>query len=260
MHISQLLHALLRRPDVEVVGARLPERPSFRLVSKQIPLAQIPRFAFGQKSAGRALFRHLHHSRESADFRLRQEQMNVFWHHDIPDDHEPVTLASLFQNRKEGIAAARSAQKRQSPVARASDKVQVMSAVSPMQAAWHSKPYLTGGIVPALAKNARTGHPLFWNGKEERGRLGHPPTTYWAGEGTKALWRGLPEAHASECLEWPYSLFRISVYLDLSSFRPDGQLPSLFSLPWLSSSLSEQRYCRASGGTAERFLARSAPS
>jgi hypothetical protein len=28
---------------------------------------------------------------------------------------------------------------------------------------------------PALAKNARTGHPLFRNGKEEHGKLGHPP-------------------------------------------------------------------------------------
>jgi hypothetical protein len=35
-----------------------------------------------------------------------------------------------------------------------------------MQAAGHDEQHGTGGIVPALAKNARTGHPLFWNGKE----------------------------------------------------------------------------------------------
>jgi len=28
---------------------------------------------------------------------------------------------------------------------------------------------------PALAKNARTGHPRFRNGKGKRGKLGHPP-------------------------------------------------------------------------------------
>jgi hypothetical protein len=31
---------------------------------------------------------------------------------------------------------------------------------------------------PALAKNARTGHPLFRNGKEEHGKLGHPPVPH----------------------------------------------------------------------------------
>ena len=47
MHIPELLHALLRRPYVEVVGARLPERSALRLVSKQIALARVPPFAFG---------------------------------------------------------------------------------------------------------------------------------------------------------------------------------------------------------------------
>jgi hypothetical protein len=101
--------------------------------------------------------------------------VNVFRHHDIPDDHEPMALASLFQNRKEGIAAAHAAQKRQSPVARASDKVQVMSAVGAMQAAGHNKLHGTGSIVPALAKNARAGHPRFRNGKGKHEKPGHPP-------------------------------------------------------------------------------------
>jgi hypothetical protein len=43
--------------------------------------------------------------------------------------------------------------------------VQVMSAVGAMQAAGHDKQHGTGSIVPALAKNARTGHPEFGNGK-----------------------------------------------------------------------------------------------
>jgi hypothetical protein len=47
-----------------------------------------------------------------------------------------------------------------------------------MQAAGHDKPYGIGSIVPALAKNARTGHPQFQNGKGKRGKLGHPPAGY----------------------------------------------------------------------------------
>jgi len=37
----------------------------------------------------------------------------------------------------------------------------------------HDKQHGTNCIVPALAKNARTGHPQFRNGKETE-RLGHP--------------------------------------------------------------------------------------
>jgi hypothetical protein len=44
--------------------------------------------------------------------------------------------------------------------------VQVMSAVGAMQAAGHNQPHSTGRIVPALAKNARAGHPQFWRLKE----------------------------------------------------------------------------------------------
>ena len=97
-------------------------------------------------------------------------------HYDIANDDEPVTLARLFQNRKEGIAAARGAQERQPVVTGGSDKVQVMSAVGAMQAAGHDKLYGTGSIVPALAKSARAGHPLFGKGKDENEKLGHPPT------------------------------------------------------------------------------------
>jgi hypothetical protein len=51
-------------------------------------------------------------------------------------------------------------------VARASDKVQVMGAVGAMQATRHDKQNGTGSI----AKNARTGHPRFRNGKEKAGK------------------------------------------------------------------------------------------
>jgi hypothetical protein len=34
---------------------------------------------------------------------------------------------------------------------------------------------------PALANNARTGHPRFRNGKEEHGKMGHPPFPFYFG-------------------------------------------------------------------------------
>jgi hypothetical protein len=64
--------------------------------------------------------------------------------------------------------------------------VQVMSAVSATQAAGHDKSHGKGGIVPALAKNARTGHPEFrnWKGNTKAGPpaggLSLASTGYWA--------------------------------------------------------------------------------
>jgi hypothetical protein len=55
MHIPQLLHALLRRPYVEVVGARLPERsggwPRF-LISRASPTQRVPRPSRPVRRAG----------------------------------------------------------------------------------------------------------------------------------------------------------------------------------------------------------------
>jgi RHS repeat-associated protein len=44
-----------------------------------------------------------------------------------------------------------------------------------MQAAGHNQPHGTGSLVPALAKNARAGHPQFRNGKGKHEKPGHPP-------------------------------------------------------------------------------------
>jgi hypothetical protein len=43
-----------------------------------------------------------------------------------------------------------------------------------MQAAGHNKLHGTGSLVPALAKNARAGHPQFRNGRGKHRTPGHP--------------------------------------------------------------------------------------
>jgi len=44
-----------------------------------------------------------------------------------------------------------------------------------MQAARHDRQIAQAASLPALANNARTGHPQFRNGKEDHGKAGHPP-------------------------------------------------------------------------------------
>jgi hypothetical protein len=52
--------------------------------------------------------------------------------------------------------------------------VQLMGAVSAMQTSRHDTPMVQTLLPPALAKNARTGHP-FRIGKEKSEKVGHPP-------------------------------------------------------------------------------------
>ena len=101
----------------------------------------------------------------------------MFRHNDVADDHEAVADANLFKNGKETVAGSCGVQKRQSPVARPSDKVQVMSAIGAMQTAGHQA-HGTSSIVPALAKNARTGHPQFRSGKRNQISKAGPPVFF----------------------------------------------------------------------------------
>src|SRR5438034_2604935 len=48
VHIPQFLHALFRRPNIEVVETSLPERPARRSVSKQRARAWVGRFLLRQ--------------------------------------------------------------------------------------------------------------------------------------------------------------------------------------------------------------------
>jgi hypothetical protein len=56
----------------------------------------------------------------------------MFRHHNVSDDHESVALPGLFQNRKKTVAGSRGIKKWKSPVARTSNKVQVMRAIGSM--------------------------------------------------------------------------------------------------------------------------------
>jgi hypothetical protein len=95
------------------------------------------------------------------------------------DEHDPNRreheVSVAYANSKQAVAVAFSAQTGQSPVTGASDKVQIMRSISAMQASGHVQQNGTGSIVPALAKNARTGQPLSRNGKRNHaGRATRP--------------------------------------------------------------------------------------
>jgi hypothetical protein len=82
-----------------MLSAELPakERGLSRII---LPLA------LWKQGSGRALFQNLHELGRVSDLRLGNEQVNVFRHDHVSDDHETVSLSHLFENREETIAAA----------------------------------------------------------------------------------------------------------------------------------------------------------
>src|SRR5271154_5688680 len=100
-----------------------------------------------------------HHGRRSSDLGFRDEQVNVPGHDDITHDYEAIALAGLFENREKPVTAPGGAQKGQSPVAGASDKVQVMSAVGTVQTAGHDTDDSIRSIVARPCKERKDRAP-----------------------------------------------------------------------------------------------------
>ena len=105
----------------------------------------------------------------------------MFGHHDVADDHEPVALAYLLENRKKTVAAARECEKREASIAGAGDKVQMTAAIEATQTAGHDKLIVSAASCPPLQKSQERGTHRFGMGKRSpeirlcwATRLGHP--------------------------------------------------------------------------------------
>ena len=174
MHVAQLLHPLPRRPHVEIVEARLPKR-SLRFLSEQRPLPRITAPSLRQQRPCRTLLHHLHHRRRSSHLGLGHQNMNMLRHHHIADDYKTVALSRLFENGEEPVASLGRTEKRQSPIARPGDKVQMVRTVSAMQAAGHEQPMLSAVSYPPLQKSQGRGTHSFKVGHRKPMRKAGPP-------------------------------------------------------------------------------------
>ena len=157
MQVSQLLGALLCTPDVEVVETCLPERQAQRFLEQAL-LARVAGFLFRQQSMRGALLQDLHNGRRCPRLGLGDEQAEVFGHDHVSHDDEAVALAGVFENGEKAVAAAGLPKFWLVAIARASDKVQVMGAVSAMQSARHET-HGTDGIATRPCKERKDGHP-----------------------------------------------------------------------------------------------------
>src|SRR5271165_5678741 len=89
MHVAQLLNLLLWRGDVEVIEPLLPDPPGG---GAGAPLIRGVRMSgFTVQDLGETFFDHLHHDVRVADFRLRDEKVEVLRHHHISDDQKAIS-------------------------------------------------------------------------------------------------------------------------------------------------------------------------
>src|SRR5262249_2725799 len=142
---------------VEVVRARLPESSRPGSFAKEAALSAIIPLALGQQRSRRALLENLHDGRKIGDLRFCDKQVNMFWHDNVSHNDETVSLAHLFENREEAVAATRSLQKGQSLVAGTSNEVQVVRPVHAMPTAGRDKSHGAGSIVPPLQETQGRG-------------------------------------------------------------------------------------------------------
>jgi len=92
--------------------------------------------------------------------------MDTLWHDDISHHYETVSLPRLFENGEKPVARPLRVQKRQAPITRTGDKVQVMRAVGSMQAAGHEQSMVSAASYPPLQKSQERGTHGFKTGNE----------------------------------------------------------------------------------------------
>ncbi len=99
MHVPQLLHSLLRSPNVEVIETCLPERSLCRFLREQVALPRVASFSLRQQRMRRALLQDLHDRRRAPHLGFGDQQMHMLWHDYVADNYKAIAQARLLQNR-----------------------------------------------------------------------------------------------------------------------------------------------------------------
>ena len=113
-----------------------------------------------------ALLQNLHDGGRTADLRFGQQQMHMFGHDHVSHHHKSVTLPRLLKDGEEAVSRWRRVQQGPAAVAGTRDKVQVMRAVSAMQAARRYS-MVSAASYPPLQKSQGRGTRSFEMGKKK---------------------------------------------------------------------------------------------
>src|ERR1700691_1262641 len=96
MHVPQLFHPLSRRPDIEIIEARLPHMlwSVLEFAGRgRIPAHSILR----QHTSRKSQLKSLHRGAGGSLLRFADQKMKVLRHDDIADHHELIALPHTSQ-------------------------------------------------------------------------------------------------------------------------------------------------------------------
>lgn len=102
MHIAQLFYALFLRPNIKVIKPALPNVCGSICWQKKLVAAS----SCGKKPASKSDLDGLHHHRRISALRFADQQVNMFRHDHIANDHKNVSFTHGFQHQKKKVAAA----------------------------------------------------------------------------------------------------------------------------------------------------------
>lgn len=125
MHVTELLDTFVLGPNIEIIKPFLPDvlRGALGHVD------WIASLCLDQNTSRKSKLKRLHHGRRILLLRFADQQVNVFGHDDVTNDHELVAFAHALQHRQEQVATARRGEKGLSSITTAGDEVQVSGAV-----------------------------------------------------------------------------------------------------------------------------------
>ena len=143
MDVAQLLDPFLFSPDVEVVKPSLPEMMRSSLV--HIETGGAPGLADVARPGNPGTFQaatepeleSLHRDRQSRPLWLGDQQVYMLGHHDISQDHKPVTTSHPLQHLENQVAAGRIAQQRLAVITTEGEKVEIPRPVGAVEIFGH---------------------------------------------------------------------------------------------------------------------------
>ena len=86
------------------------------------------------------MLQHLQHSRRRPDFRLADQNVEVFGHDNVAEHLKPILPPNLLEDAQENIARTPASQKRLPFVATAGNEMEVLKTVNALQTSRHGAP------------------------------------------------------------------------------------------------------------------------
>src|SRR4051812_9848586 len=88
--------------------------------------------------SGYTLLEHLDCARRITRLRLGDQQVHMFGHHHVADNHKPMPETNLFQHSEKQISPPNVPQQRQAPIAVKRDEVKMAAPVVTLEPFWHA--------------------------------------------------------------------------------------------------------------------------